>query len=88
MNNSIEQIFEFLAADPELLIPILAIGGGLFIAFTAIVVTNVAGMVRYRARERTRREIAAYIAEGSISADEGERLLVADTPKRGGCGSC
>lgn len=27
------------------------------------------------ARERTRREIAAYVAEGSITSDEGERLL-------------
>lgn len=29
-------------------------------------------------RERTRREVAAYIAEGSISAEQGERLLKAD----------
>ena len=27
------------------------------------------------ARERSRREIAAYIAEGSMSADQGERLM-------------
>ena len=29
-------------------------------------------------RERSRREIAAYIAEGSISPDQGERLMKAD----------
>jgi hypothetical protein len=29
-------------------------------------------------RERSRREIAAYIAEGSMSPDQGERLLRAD----------
>jgi hypothetical protein len=29
-------------------------------------------------RERSRREIAAYIAEGSITAEQGERLLKAD----------
>jgi len=29
-------------------------------------------------RERSRREIAAYIAEGSISPDQGERLIRAD----------
>ncbi len=29
-------------------------------------------------RERSRREIAAYIAEGSIPADQGERLMRAD----------
>ena len=29
-------------------------------------------------RERSRREIAAYIAEGSITPDQGERLMKAD----------
>ena len=29
-------------------------------------------------RERTRREIAAYIAEGSMSPEQGERLMKAD----------
>ena len=28
-------------------------------------------------RERTRREIAAYVAEGSITPDQGERLMKA-----------
>ena len=30
------------------------------------------------ARERSRREIAAYIAEGSIRPDQGERLMKAE----------
>lgn len=29
-------------------------------------------------RERSRREIAAYIAEGSINPEQGERLMKAD----------
>ena len=29
-------------------------------------------------RERSRREIAAYVAEGSITPDQGERLMKAD----------
>ena len=28
-----------------------------------------------RSKERTRREVAAQVAEGSMTADEGERLL-------------
>ncbi len=43
-------------------------------AITAIVGTN--------AREKSRREIAAYIAEGSMTPEHGERLLQADV--RGG----
>ncbi|MEN0019621.1 MAG: hypothetical protein AAF747_01920 [Planctomycetota bacterium] len=35
-----------------------------------------------RERERSRREIAAYVAEGTISAEEGERLLKASAPRR------
>ena len=32
-------------------------------------------MVNNNARERSRREIAAYIAEGSMTPDQGERLM-------------
>jgi hypothetical protein len=38
----------------------------------------VSAMVTNSSRERSRREIAAYIAEGSISAEQGERLIRAD----------
>ena len=31
-----------------------------------------------QAKERSRREIAAYVAEGSISPEQGERLVRAD----------
>ncbi|MBS0186969.1 MAG: hypothetical protein JSS51_02800 [Planctomycetes bacterium] len=33
------------------------------------------------ARERTRREIAAFIAEGSMSPDQGEKLMSAGRPR-------
>lgn len=38
-------------------------------------------ILKTRARERTRREIAAYIAEGTISPEQGERLMMADANK-------
>jgi chromate transport protein ChrA len=47
------------------------------IAVVAIVFSNVAGVFRTQAREKTRREIAAYIAEGSMTPEQGERLLKA-----------
>ncbi|MGP1347496.1 MAG: hypothetical protein ACTS3F_12640 [Phycisphaerales bacterium] len=50
---------------------------GLIIAVVAIVFGNVAGMVKSSTRERTRREIAAYIAEGSMTPEQGERLISA-----------
>ncbi|MFO0874875.1 MAG: hypothetical protein U0575_13015 [Phycisphaerales bacterium] len=45
-----------------------------------IVTTLIKGVVTVAvsgSRERTRREIAAYVAEGSVSPDQGERLMKA-----------
>ena len=36
-----------------------------------------ASVLRTRARERTKREIAAYVAEGSVNPEDGARLLEA-----------
>ncbi len=49
--------------------------GGLIKAVTSVVATT--------ARERSRREIAAYIAEGSITPEQGERLIRADVNAEG-----
>jgi len=43
-----------------------------------IIVNAVTRVILYAGRERSRREIAAYIAEGSITPEQGERLLRAD----------
>ncbi len=49
--------------------------GSLIRAVTAVLTTS--------AREKSRREIAAYIAEGSITAEQGERLIRADVIAQG-----
>ena len=59
--------------DPEILF--WEIGG--LIAIVAIVFGTITGMIRSIARERTRREIAAYIAEGSMTPEQGEKILKA-----------
>ena len=51
------------------------IGG--VIAIVAIVCGSACSMHKTRARERSRSEIAAYIAEGSMTPEEGERLMKA-----------
>lgn len=50
---------------------------GTLIAVIAIGGAYVRDIIRIRAQERTRREIAAYIAEGSMDAEQGERLMKA-----------
>jgi hypothetical protein len=46
-------------------------------AITAVLTTH--------AKERSRREIAAYIAEGSLSPDQGERLMKAEVKSAAKC---
>ncbi|HMN96014.1 MAG TPA: hypothetical protein PKC43_06800 [Phycisphaerales bacterium] len=45
------------------------------VILTTTVVRAVVTIASTNTRERSRREIAAYIAEGSITPDQGERLL-------------
>lgn len=68
---------------------LLEIIRGNFFWFGVVVMAVAAvgfGMIRdivvSRARERTRREIAAYIAEGSMSPEQGERLMNAGKNSR------
>jgi hypothetical protein len=46
-----------------------------FIVFVAVGFGCVKEIVKTRAREYSRREIAAYIAEGSMTPEQGERLM-------------
>ncbi|MBN8646096.1 MAG: hypothetical protein J0L61_12750 [Planctomycetes bacterium] len=57
------------------ILKIVIVGGGILIGFVAVVFGMVASILKHRQMERTRREVAAYVAEGSMTADEGERLL-------------
>jgi len=63
----------------------------LIIIFAAIttmsIVKALTRMVTRLASERTRREVAAYIAEGSMTPEQGEKLL-ASTKQNDGCGGC
>lgn len=61
----------------------LMVGGG--IAALAILCGAVKNIVSSVARERTRREIAAYIAEGAMTPEQGEKLMAAGIPKTPGC---
>lgn len=46
-----------------------------------VLISTVGRTIRSNARERTRREIAAYIAEGSLTPEQGERLMKAGDRK-------
>lgn len=42
-----------------------------------IAAATIHGVLKSSQREKSRREIAAYIAEGSMTAEQGERLMKA-----------
>ncbi|MBX3406438.1 MAG: hypothetical protein KF869_06715 [Phycisphaeraceae bacterium] len=66
------QVLDKVLQD-DVLIPVIIAGSVVLI----VLFRSVVSMVYSVARERTRREIAAYIAEGSMTPEQGERLMKA-----------
>jgi hypothetical protein len=77
-----EEILQTLARQEEVLI--------LIIIFTAVTIMSIfkalTRLIARLASERTRREIAAYIAEGSMTPEQGEKLLASTKQNNGSCG--
>ncbi len=67
--------------DSDNFIAIIAIVLGCFTGMVALVSTTVASIARTRARESTRREIAAYVAEGTLDPDKAVAILNAGMSK-------
>ncbi len=70
-----EEVITQLIQNENVFIPSLIASGIVAIVF----MKSVASVFKTIARERTRREIAAFIAEGSMSPEQGERLMKAGT---------
>ena len=68
-------------ANSNEIIPVLAISGGLLVGVIAIVCGTVKGIYTARTREITKREIAAYVAEGSLDPDKAMAIIEAGSPK-------
>jgi len=77
-----QDISQSLANDPGLLIPIIAIGGSFIAGVIAIIFGTIMKISTHSEHEKSRREIAAYVAEGSMSPEDGAKLLsAAPAPK-------
>jgi len=68
--------FVTLAADAGEIMPL----GMLLVAVVWIVASYTSSTTKAKAREESRREIAAYVAEGTISPDDAVRLINAGLP--------
>ena len=75
-----------LANDFKDMIPLVAVAGGFAVAIIGIVAGAVKHAVKTKQREESRREIAAYVAEGSITPEDAQKLIEAGSPawKKGG----
>jgi hypothetical protein len=74
-----------MGEEVALLIPIIAVGGGLLVGMVGIIAGTIRSVSVSRHREESRREIAAYIAEGSMSPDDGAKLMAAGPARTKGC---
>ena len=54
---------------------VIAVGGGCLIPIIAIIAGNTRATRERRQIEESRRELAAYVAEGSMTPDDAARLL-------------
>lgn len=71
-----------LGGDSGAVVALAAIGCGSGIAIVSVIFTAVKKMVVARSVEDSRRELAAYVAEGSITAADAERILRAGPDKK------
>lgn len=63
--------------QPDEFLGLVAIVGGLAVVGLAVVFSLAYAMVRKRESEQTRRELAAYVAEGSMTPDDAKGLIEA-----------
>lgn len=76
-----ESILHNITSDKGMFTIFIIFGVGGVIAIIGIIFGSIKGTAETKEREKSRREIAAYIAEGSMSAADGERLMKAGNPK-------
>ena len=70
---------EFMMTDN--FIAVTAIALGCSVGLVAIVGGTLTSVMRTRAREQTKRELAAYVAEGTIAPENAVAMLNAGVPK-------
>ena len=69
-------ILDALADDPGLILGLILGPAGMITGLLIITILCRMAIHTKRETEQSRRELAAYVAEGSITAEQAERLLV------------
>ncbi len=61
----------------ETIVATIAVGGAFSVAIIGIIAGTIQKTTITKHREQSRREIAAYVAEGSMTPEDGAKLLAA-----------
>ncbi len=74
-------VIQTLVESEDTMIPFMIFGVGGIVAVVAIVFSTIKRISINGEREKSRREIAAYVAEGSMSPQDGVQLMNASPDK-------
>jgi hypothetical protein len=66
-----------LASSEGAVVTGVLVCGGFLVAIISIIAGTIQKTVISKQREQSRREIAAYVAEGSMTPDDGAKLIAA-----------
>ena len=77
-----DSLVQSLIENEDTMIPFVIFGVGGIVAVVAIVFTALKHISINSEREKSRREIAAYVAEGSMTPDDGAKLMSASSDKK------
>ncbi len=67
--------------ENENFVAIVAISLGCVVGIVGVIGGTISSVTRSKAREQTKRELAAYVAEGTIDPDKAVAILNAGMPK-------
>lgn len=70
-----DRIFDLIQNNPGSVLPIILGLPGMICAVAIVWIAGAASVKSTREKEKARREIAAYVAEGSMTSEDAERLL-------------
>lgn len=84
-------MFSTLAMDVNgSVVAVIAIGGAFLVAIVGTIASAFQKSSQTRQREQTKREVAAYVAEGTMSPEQAAQILAAggkgEASKKGCCG--
>ena len=64
-----------LASDIEDMFPLVAVAAGTLVIVVWLIMATIDSTAKAKAREATRRELAAYVAEGSMTAADAAAIM-------------